>query len=406
VEKRRVVVTGVGVVSALGSNAPEFWQSLAEGRCGIGPIEAVDASRLRFKSGAEVRQYDPRDHFSKAHADLLDRFAQFAVVAAREAFDDAHVSWVQQLRERTAVVTGCGLGGYACIDNAARDLYANGQKRVHPFTVPRVMGNAGASHISMEFGIRGPAFTISTACSSSNHAIGHAAWMVRHGLVDMAVAGGSEAPFSFGNLKSWEMLRVVAPESCRPFSKNRNGLVLGEGGAMLVLEPLQSALARDSCIYAEVCGFGMSSDAYHITEPSVDGAARAMQAALEDGDLRADQIGYVNAHGTGTNANDSTETKAIRKLLGSHAEHVAVSSTKSMHGHTLGAAGAIEAVATVFSLRHRILPPTVGYDEPDPDCDLDVVPNHPRQQRVNYALSNSFAFGGLNAVLAFGRWEG
>jgi nodulation protein E len=272
---------------------------------------------------------------------------------------------------------------------------------VNPFTIPRTMENAAASRISLETGIVGPTYTISTACSSSNHAIGQAFWMVRSGAVRLAIAGGSEAVFSLGFLKAWEAMRVVSPDTCRPFSKDRRGLILGEGGAMLVLETLESAEQRGARIYGEVVGFGMGSDAFHITQPSPEGAARAMRAALSDGGLKPEDIGYINAHGTATQANDATETAAIRKVFGAHAERLSVSSTKSMHGHALGAAGALEAVATVLALHHGILPPTANYNEPDPACDLDVIPNQAREAQVEYALSNSFAFGGLNAVLAF-----
>jgi nodulation protein E len=275
-----------------------------------------------------------------------------------------------------------------------------GLNRVHPLTIPKTMANAGASHISMEFGITGPSFTISTACSSAGHAIGQAFWMVRSGMTDLALAGGSEAPFSFGILKAWEAMRVVSPETCRPFSKDRRGMVLGEGAGMLVLEPLEAALARGARIHAEIVGFGMSADACHITQPSADGAAKAMRAALRDAGVAPEAIGYVNAHGTGTLANDATETSALHAVFGAHAGKLAISSTKSMHGHALGAAAALEAIATVLALRDGVLPPTANYNLPDPECDLDVIPNQARQAQVEWAISNSFAFGGLNAVLA------
>jgi len=257
----------------------------------------------------------------------------------------------------------------------------------------------------METGICGPTYTVSTACSSSNHAIGQAFWLVRSGAADAAVTGGSEAPFSMGNLRAWEAMRVVSPDTCRPFSKTRRGMVLGEGGAMLVIETLERAQARGARIYGELVGFGMSSDAHHLTQPSTEGPARAIRAALTDGGLVPEQIGYINAHGTATQANDPTETCAIRMALGPHAARVPISSTKSMHGHALGAAGALEAVATLLTLTNGILPPTANYEEPDPQCDLDVIPNQARPAAVEYALSNSFAFGGLNAVLAFRAWR-
>ena len=323
------------------------------------------------------------------------------MVAAREAVADAGIEWTPELREETAIVTGSCVGGQTTEDEGFVSLYRKNIPRVNPLTIPRTMENAAASRISLETGIVGPTYTVSTACSSSNHAIGQAFWMVRGGSARMAIAGGSEAVFSLGFLKAWEAMRVVSPDTCRPFSKDRRGLILGEGAAMLVLEPLESAQARGARIYGEIVGFGMGSDAFHITQPSPDGAARAMRAALADGGLKPEHIGYINAHGTATQANDATETAAIRKIFGQHADRLQVSSTKSMHGHTLGAAGALEAVATVLALRHGILPPTANYSEPDPACDLDVIPNQARQAQVEYALSNSFAFGGLNAVLAF-----
>jgi len=263
------------------------------------------------------------------------------------------------------------------------------------------MSNAGASHISMDLGLSGPAYTVSTACSSANHAIGQAFRLVRDGEVDLAVTGGSEAMFSIGMLKAWEAMRVIAPDTCRPFSKDRRGMILGEGGAMLILEPMETARARGARIYGEICGFGMTSDAHHLTQPTISGPARAMRGALREGGLAPEEIGYINAHGTGTPGNDPVESRAIREVFGAHADKIGVSSTKSMHGHALGAAGALEAVATILALHHGILPPTANYNERDPECDLDYIPIRARKQQVGAALSNSFAFGGLNAVIAF-----
>lgn len=401
---KRVAVTGVGVISALGTGGGEFWRALSEGRGGIRPIETVDRTRLRFQNGAEVPNYDAAEHFDKRHASLFDRFAQFALVAAREALAGARVEWNDLLRERTAIVTGSCLGGKIAEDRVFCDYYRN-DGRSHPLAIPHAMANAGASGISMEFAVTGPAYTVSTACASATHAIGQAFHMVRHGAAEMAITGGSEAPFALGHLKKWEALRVVAPDTCRPFTKDRRGMILGEGGAILILEPLERAQARGAKIHAEIVGFGMSADAHHITQPTAEGPARAMHSALADGGIRPEQIAYINAHGTGTAINDSTETRAIRSVFGNYADRLAVSSTKSMHGHALGAAGAIEAVATVLALRNGLLPPTINFTEPDPQCDLDVVPNEARKADIEYALSNSFAFGGLNAVLAFRRWH-
>ncbi len=403
---QRVVVTGIGVISALGGDRGAFWGALSEGRPGIAPLQAVDRTELRFENGAEVHGYNPEDHFDFKQAGFLDRFTQFALIAAREAIRDSGIQLTPALRERSAIVTGSCVGGQTTQDEGFVGLYRDKRTRVNPLSIPRTMANAGASFISMEFGLTGPAFTISTACSSSNHAIGHAFWMVRQGMADVAVTGGSEAPFSLGLLKAWEALRVVSPDTCRPFSKDRHGMILGEGGAMLILEPLEAALARGAHIYAEIAGFGMSSDAHHVTQPSAEGPARAMTAALADAGMRPEAVGYINAHGTGTPANDPAEVRAIRLVFGEHAERLGISSTKSMHGHGLGAAGAFEAVATALALHHGILPPTANFTEADPECDLDVIPNHARHAEVDCALSNSFAFGGLNAVIALRRWDG
>ena len=397
---RRVAITGMGAICALGRNTAEIAEALREGRSGIGPIESTDCSQLRFQNGAEVKGYSHQPYFDDRHADFMDRFAQFAVIAAREAVTDAGVRWTPALRESAAIVTGSCVGGQSTEDTGFQEVYKLGHNRVHPLTIPKTMANAGASHISMEFGVTGPSFTISTACSSAGHAIGQAFWMVRAGSTDLAIAGGSEAPFSFGILKAWEAMRVVSPETCRPFSRDRRGMILGEGGAMLVLEPLEAARSRGARIHAEIVGFGMSADACHITQPSAEGAARAMRAALRDAGLDPQQIGYINAHGTATPANDPTEVAAIRSVFGPHAERLAISSTKSMHGHALGAAAALECLAAVLALRDGVLPPTANFNEPDPQCDLDVIPNHARRAQVECALSNSFAFGGLNAVLA------
>lgn len=400
---RRVAVTGLGIICALGENASEFWQGLIAGRSAIGPIEAVDTSSFRFHSGAEVRNYDAARHFDAAHQELLDRFAQFAVVAAREAVHDAGITITPELSSGVGVVVGSSVGGQSSEDLGFQEVYLRGRTRVHPLTIPKAMMNAGASHICMDLGITGPALTTSTACSSANHAIGLAFWMVRSGQLEFAIAGGSEAPFSFGLLKAWEAMRVVSADTCRPFSKNRSGLILGEGGAIMVLEPLERAVARGATIYAEIAGFGMSADAHHITQPTTSGPARAMREALRSGGIDPSAVAYINAHGTGTLSNDPTECRAIREILGPHADQVLVSSTKSMHGHALGAAGAIEAVATVLTMHNGVIPPTVNFTEPDPECNVNLVVNQAQKAKAECALSNSFAFGGLNAVLAFRR---
>jgi nodulation protein E len=395
---RRVAVTGIGVICALGRHRSEFWASLAQGRSAIGPMTLIPQGALRFENAAEVPDYRAADYLEEKEAAMIDRFAQFALIAAREAVGDAGIVFDEALKEASAIVTGSCVGGKSTEDEQFRNLYELKSTRFPPLIIPKVMANAGASRISVEYGITGPVYTISTACSSANHALGQAFWMVRNGSAEVAIAGGSEAPFSLGFLKAWEAMRVVSPDTCRPFSKDRRGLILGEGAAMLVLEPLDRARARGARIYGEIVGFGMSSDAHHITQPSGKGARRAMRAALCDASLPPEAVGYINAHGTGTPSNDPTETEAIRAIFN---DPPPVSSSKSMHGHALGAAGAIEAAATLLALQHGVIPPTANFTEPDPACDLDVVANVARKVEVEYALSNSFAFGGLNAVLAF-----
>ena len=400
---RRVCITGVGVMSSLGNDQGEFWRGLESGVSGIGPIQSLEAGQVRFENVAAVRGYVPEQRFPVKELAFLDRFAQFALLAAEEAIGQAGIEWTDELREETAIVTGSCIGGRGAEEAGYWELFHHNRTRVHPLTIALSMSNAGASHISMRYGVRGPAYTVSTACSSSAHAIGQAFWMVRSGVAPMAITGGSEAPLFLGSLKAWEAMRVISKDTCRPFSAARTGLILGEGGAMLVLEPLEDALARGAKPLAEIVGFGMSSDAGHLTQPSENGASSAMRRAIKDSGLALEEFGYINAHGTGTEANDRTETAAIRATFGKLADGLAVSSTKSMHGHTLGAAGALEAVASVLTLRHGILPPTANYTTADAACDLDVVPNEARRKDVGACLSNSFAFGGLNAVLAFKR---
>lgn len=402
---RRVVITGLGAVSALGMTARDLWQNLCAGQSGIAPLEGFPDGNLRIRVAAQARSYQPEAHFDPKRLDLLDRFSQFALIAAREALADAGLQLEPEVASRTAVVMGAGMAAKTTEDEAYRQLYALGQKSFSPYLVPRAMANAATSQITIEFGITGPGLTVSTACAASNHAIGLALGMLRAGQAEAALAGGSEAPFAMAALKSWEAVRVIAPDTCRPFSSDRKGMVLGEGAGVIVLETEERARARGATIYAELAGFGMSSDAGHITLPTETGAARAMQAALDDARLDAAAIGYVNAHGTGTVANDPTETRAIRQVFGAHASRLAVSSTKSMHGHALGASGALEFIATALALRDGILPPTANFTSPGDGCDLDYIPNAARRAQVEAALSNSFAFGGLNAVLCLRRYQ-
>lgn len=402
---KRVVITGVGVISAIGNNAGEFWASISAGRPGIAPITKADTSTIRFTNAAEVKGFDEKEHFDDKALLWLDPFSHFGIVAAREAVADSGIEFNDKLRDRGGVITGSCLGGKTTEDELFYKLYAEGKQRHQPVAIPRAMANAVASHVSMEFGLTGATFTTSTACSSANHALGQAFWLVRQGTLDVAIAGGSEAPICYGNLKAWETMRVVSPDTCRPFSKDRSGMILGEGGAMFVMETLEAAQARGAKIYAEICGFGMSADAHHLTMPLAGGAAKAMREAIADGGIEPQQVGYINAHGTGTQANDPMESEAIRMVFGDHTDNIHVSSTKSMHGHTLGAAGAIEAAATILGLHHGLLPPNANFNEADPECNINVIANEALAAEPEAAISNSFAFGGLNAVLAFKRWN-
>ena len=389
----------MGLVCALGNTVSECWGRLAAGESCIGRLTQSGNPPYKFQNGAEAWSFEPSDHFSEKDLMMLERFAQFAVVAAREAVAQSGLVFRGDLADNSAVITGSSVGGQFSEEEGYQRLYKEGNPRVAPLTIPRTMANAGASRISLEFGIHGPAYTVATACSSSNHALGQAFWMVRGGQVTAAVAGGSEAVFAEGLLRAWEAMRVVSADVCRPFSADRKGLTLGEGGAMLVLESWDHAKARGAEILGEVVGFGMSSDAFHMTQPCVDGPAKAMQWALQDASIKAEQVDYINAHGTGTVANDITESDAIRRVFPSKADLPLVSSTKSMHGHTLGAAGAIEAIATLLALKHGLVPPTANFTSADPRCALDVVPNRARPAQVEIAMSNTFAFGGLNATL-------
>ena len=400
---RRVVITGMGAVSCLGLDAPSLWTALVEGRSGIGPIVGVEGPSLRQPIAGQIRGFEPEAHFDEKRLPLLDRISQLSVVAAREAvaqsgFDPAR----EGSSARTATIVGTGVGGDTTHDQQMRRLYG-GDGRVHPLSIPRIMASAPAAHVSIEFGLTGPAFGVTSACASTNHALAQALLMIRAGVVDAAVAGGVDACITYGILKAWEGMRVMASDACRPFSAGRRGMVISEGAGMFVLEEFEAARSRGATVLAEFAGAGMSADASDLVMPDEAGAAGAMRAALADARLQAEQIGYINAHGTGTVANDITETRAIRRVFGRHADALSVSSTKSGHGHAMGAAGALELVATINALRTGRIPPTIGYLGPDPECDLDYTPNAARPRDIEAALSNSFAFGGLNAVIALRR---
>ena len=394
---QRVVITGAGTINALGHDVPSTLAALAGGVCGIGPLDIPDVERLSNRIGAQVRGWTASEHFDLRSLGLYDRMTQFALWSARQAVAQSGLTFDTALALRSGVILGTAGGGLGTIDDSFRAVYAEGKNRVHPLTVPRLMASAGVSHISMEFGLRGPAFTVSTACASSNHAMGLAFQMVRSGAAPVMLTGGAEAMLTFGGLKAWEGLRVMAPEACRPFCAGRSGMVQGEGAAVFVFESLDHARARGAQILAEVAGFAMTSDAHDIVMPSVDGGLRALQAALADAGVSPDEVGYINAHGTGTKANDVNEAAAIRAVFG--AAPPPVSSTKAAHGHMIGATGAVEALACLMALRDGIIAPTLGHQTPDPEILLDVVPNVARRAQVKVAVSNAFAFGGLNAVM-------
>ncbi|TGD45070.1 beta-ketoacyl-[acyl-carrier-protein] synthase family protein [Pseudotabrizicola sediminis] len=397
----RVVITGAGTINALGHDLPSTFAAFAGGKGGIGALDIPDVDRLSIRVAGQVRGWTASDHFDLRGLSLYDRMTQFALWSAQQAVAQSGLQFDGALGLRAGVVLGTAGGGLGTIDDSYRAVYAEGKNRVHPLTVPRLMASAGVSHISMTYGLRGPAFTVSTACASSNHAMGLAFQMVRSGAAPVMLTGGSEAMLTFGGLKAWEGLRVMATDACRPFSADRSGMVQGEGAAVFVFESYNHARARGAEILAEVAGFAMCSDAHDIVMPSAEGAVRAMRAALDDAGIEAGQVGYINAHGTGTKANDANEAMAIRTVFGDAPPPV--SSTKGAHGHIIGGTGAVELLACLMALREGIIAPTLGHRQADPDCALDVVPNTARAAKVDVALSNAFAFGGLNAVLVLRR---
>jgi nodulation protein E len=373
---------------------------MREGRCGIGPLNIRDVDRLAVKIGGQVTDYDEQTHFNRQQISLYDRFTQFTLLAAAQAIGEAGLTFSGALADRSGVVLGTSGGGLNTQDENYRAVYEEGKNRVHPFIVPKLMNNAAASHVSMQYNLRGPTFTVATACASSNHAMGQAFYMIRSGMADVMVTGGSESMLCFGGVKAWEGLRVMSKDACRPFSATRNGMVQGEGAGVFVFEDRDHALKRGAIILAEVAGFSMCSDASDIVTPSKQGAARAIAGALTDAKFNREDVGYINAHGTGTAANDKTECAAVADVFGAHADKLMISSTKSMHGHLIGGTGAVELLACIMALRDGIIAPTIGYEEPDPECALDIVPNVAREAKVTAVLSNAFAFGGLNAVIA------
>ena len=400
---KRVVITGAGTVNPLGHTVAATLQAMREGVCGIGPLDIRDVERLQIQIGGHVKGLTPEDHFTRQNLALYDRFTQLTLIAAREAIAQSGLTFDGDLAQRSGVVLGTGGGGLNTTDDNYRTVYAEGKNRVHPFVVPRLMNNAAAAHVSMAFNLQGPSFTVSTACASSNHAMAQAFAMVRSGVAPAMITGGSESMLCFGGIKAWEGLRVMSKDACRPFCATRNGMVQGEGAGIFVFEEFEHARARGADILCEVAGCAMTSDASDIVMPSQDGAARAMAGALRDAQIGAAQVGYINAHGTGTAANDKTECAAVRDVFGTHANQLMISSTKSMHGHLIGGTGAVELLACIMALRDGVIAPTIGHVKADPACDLDVVPNTARERDVEVTLSNAFAFGGMNAVIALRR---
>ncbi|NBR34025.1 MAG: beta-ketoacyl-[acyl-carrier-protein] synthase family protein [Rhodobacteraceae bacterium] len=397
---KRVVITGAGTINALGHDVPQTLEAMKNGTCGIGPLDFRDVDRLIIKIGAQVHDFEPENAFNRQQLSFYDRFTQFTLIAAKQAVSQSGLTFSGELSATSGVVLGTAGGGVSTWDENYRSVYEEGKNRVHPFVVPKLMNNAATSHVSMEYNLKGPSFTVSTACASSNHAMAQAFNMVRSGMATVMLTGGSESMLCFGGVKAWEGLRVMSKDACRPFSANRNGMVQGEGAAVFVFEELDHARARGAEILAEVVGFAMSSDAADIVMPSKQGAARAIAGALRDARLNPEDVGYINAHGTGTAANDKTECAAVADVFGHHADDLMISSTKSMHGHLIGGTGAVELLACIMAVRDGVIAPTIGYEEPDPECALDVVPNEAREAAVDVALSNAFAFGGLNAVMA------
>ena len=400
---RRVAITGQGAVSALGTNLDDHLAGLREGRSGVDRIDLIDTENLRIEIAAEAKRFIGSDYFSPQEITVFDRVTQMALVAGAEAIANSGIEFDDHLSKKTATIVGTSMGGQHTQDDNYRLIYREGKKRVHPLLVPRLMANAPVSWLSMKHGLKGPAYSVSTACSSSNHAIGQAFQLVRSGVVDAAVTGGAEAGLTHGVLKAWEGLRVTSNTACRPFSLNRDGMVQGEGAAIFVLEDMEAARKRGAGILGEIIGFGMNADAGDIVQPSIDGASSVMAQAIEDAGINVEDVDHINAHGTATTLNDRMECAAIRRVFGSHAESIALTSTKSMHGHCIGAAGALEMTAVLLAVGEGLVAPTINYEEPDPDCDLDVVKNAPREQRTEVAMSNSFAFGGLNAAILVRR---
>lgn len=412
-EKRRVVITGLGAVTPVGLTAAESWEAVKAGKCGIGPITLYDASNMKAKLAGEVKGFDPANYMEKREARKVDRFAQFALAAAQEAVEQSGLDFAKEDPYRCAIIMSAGIGGLITLQNECVKGSQKGFDKISPFFIPMAIGNMASAHIAIKYGLKGMATCPTTACAGGTNAVGDALRQVRDGYADVVLCGGAEAvvtELAMGGFTSMHALHTGDDPAAAsiPFDARRSGFVMGEGAGVLALEELEHAQARGAKILGEVVGYGATCDAYHITAPAPggEGGAKAMSLALEDAGVAPEEVGYINAHGTSTPMNDSCETQAIKTAFGEHAYHLAVSSTKSMTGHMLGAAGAVEAVFTAQSLMDGFLPATIGYQEPDPECDLDVVPNVGRSADVKYAMSNSLGFGGHNASILLKKWEG
>jgi nodulation protein E len=404
---RRVVVTGMGAITPIGNDVPAFWSAMKEGRSGVGPLRDIDFPEqyvhdLMIQIACQVKDFDPKMRIKNRLLLLADRYSQFAGAAATEAFAQSKLETPLKDPYRSACIVGSGGGGMNTIEWAYNQLFTKNRRGNDPLMLLKFIGSSAAAHVGIDYGIKGPTFGTVSACATATHAIGLMLRFIREGLVDVGVAGASESTINYGCMKAWQAIRVLSPEGCYPFAKKRNGTVLGEGAGLLVMEELEHARARGARILAEVKGFGMASDAKDMINPDLEGPIQAMRQALEDAHVSPGDIDYLNAHGTATALNDVNETKAIKGVFGGDAGSLAVSSTKSMHGHLLGASGGVEAIACIKAIEENFVPPTIGLGEPDPQCDLDYVPNVGREKKVVHAMSNSFAFGGLNAVLVFG----
>jgi len=413
-DKRRVVVTGLGALTPVGNSAEEYWEAIVQGKSGIGPITKFDAKELPTRIAGEIRNFDPLKWVEKKEARRLDPYLKYAVACAAMAVEDAALNVEKLDRDRFGVLVGSGIGGITTLLENHKAMLEQGGNRVSPFFIPMLIINMASGLISMRYGAKGPNSAVVTACATGNHAIGDAFKIIQRGDADVMIAGGAEAIITemtfwgFCNMKAMSTRNDEPMRASRPFDAGRDGFVCSEGGGLVILEALEHAVKREARIYAEIIGYGMSSDAHHMTapDPDGDGAARCMAAALRDAAVGPAEVGYINAHGTSTPYNDKFETMAIKRIFGPHAKKLAVSSTKSMVGHLLGAAGGVEAIATILAIHHGLLPPTINYETPDPECDLDYVPNQARKQEVEVALSNAFGFGGTNATLAFRRFRG